>query len=148
MVYQPSRVPGLPSRQPQRAARARRDLAREEVDGTRRPEPDDREADEMIQIELPWWDQTTRSFGGPVKAWIVPDLAPHFEGTFAVHRFPIEAPWPNTWLITHVETGCGVGTWHIGKQATIAAVRDYCATKTAAEFQRALRKVRRLQKGK
>jgi hypothetical protein len=100
-----------------------------------------------VTIDLPWWNQRDRKFDGPIKAEIVPDLAPHFDGAFAVHRFPPHAPWPNTWLITHVETGCGVGTWHIGKQATIAMVRDHCATKTAAEFQRALRKVRREQRG-
>jgi hypothetical protein len=101
----------------------------------------------MIEIELPWWNQRDCRFDGPIQAWIVPDLAPHLNGTFAVHRFPPSDPWSNTYSITNVETGCQIGNFIGSKKSVVANARIYCAGKTDAEFQSAIRKVRRIQRG-
>lgn len=103
----------------------------------------------LIKIAYPWWNLSKREFDGPITAYIVPDLAPHLVATWVVYRrSDIDGRgWRGWWKVGNLETGAGIKASCYGRSATLAKARAVLETKTQAELDDAVWKVRRWQRG-
>lgn len=91
-----------------------------------------------IEIDLPLMNSFAQRFDRIVRAYVVPDIAPHLAGvlTVAVHQ----NPWFGGWSASDLETGQQVGALYASAAEAIQGVREFLQRYQVEDILRAYRK--------